>query len=86
MSATRHDRLSPAHESDGFAGSTDLLNNWSVALAAVGLTGEAREKPSQAIALLPGCVDARVNAGASAPSRVTTHPLRRQPVGREYEL
>jgi glycosyltransferase involved in cell wall biosynthesis len=52
-------------------------NNFGVALARLRRLSEAREWWAIAAARFPGYADARFNASADTPDRVTTHPLRR---------
>jgi glycosyltransferase involved in cell wall biosynthesis len=59
-------------------------NNLGVALMRLGRTREAADRFASAEARFPGYYDARVNAAAAAPSRITTHALRRVPSRNDY--
>jgi hypothetical protein len=59
-------------------------NNLGVALARLGYAADAGERFAQAEARFPGYLDARLNAAAAVPERITTHPLRRQASRSEY--
>jgi len=59
-------------------------NNLGVALARRGDDAAAREQFALAATRFRGYYDARLNAGADAPGRITTHPLRRAPSRNDY--
>jgi glycosyltransferase involved in cell wall biosynthesis len=69
---------------NGFEPTAEGANNLGVALARLGRLEEARVNFAAALRLFPGYLDARLNAADPAPSRITTHPLRRLASRSEY--
>jgi glycosyltransferase involved in cell wall biosynthesis len=62
----------------------ETLNNLGVALARIGDRTASDEQFAQALALRPGYADPRVNLASSAPTRITTHPLRVELARQDY--
>lgn len=59
-------------------------NNLGVALARLGKVAEAKEYFARSQELFPGYLDAKLNQESAQPTRITTHPLRRQASRSEY--
>jgi glycosyltransferase involved in cell wall biosynthesis len=75
------DELSAAH---ALSPAPESANNLGVALARFGLRREADALFRDAAGLFPGYLDASENLTSSAPSRITTHPLRSSSARTEY--
>jgi tetratricopeptide (TPR) repeat protein len=74
------------HRADAVQETAECANNLGVALARLGQRDRARALFETAALRCPGYVDAVVNAAATVPAALTTHPLRRSASRSEYAV